>query len=59
MLFVYTGMSGVSIIFSAIKLPMEKGFMVGLLCLSLLGVEASLKKSLMVIFISQKFLLLV
>ena len=58
-MFVYAGMSGFSIFFGAIKFPTEKGFMVALLLVSLLGGEASSKREFMSILISQKLLLLV
>lgn len=46
-MFVYAGMSGFSIFFGAIKFPTEKGFMVSLLLVSLLGGEASSKREFM------------
>lgn len=39
--------------------PPDRGFMVGLLLVSLLRVEATVRREFMVVFISYKFLLLV
>lgn len=56
--FAYTGVSSFTI-FCDFETLLERGFMVGLLVVSLLGVKATLKSEFMAVLISQKFLLLV
>lgn len=56
--FIYTGISGLSVLFRVRKLPW-RGTMVGSFVVSHLGVEATPKREFTAVLISQKFLHLV